>query len=893
MGRAIERVYFFHHTHTDIGYTHPQEEVAEQQAENIALAVKYCGLTEDRPPEARFAWTVETGWTLARFWERAGEEERSRFARYAREGRIQITAGYLHLTQLVPPELLIRSLEPVLAIAAACGVEVDTAMVSDVNGVNWFYAQLLPQIGVRYLNMAVNTARGGAPLPAQRPGGFWWESPGGDRLLVWNNEHYMTGSTMLNFPEAPSFDALQQYLRDLQGRGYPYDTVILPIQGYRRDNAIPNMAICDMVEQFNERAADLAGTGPSRPLCHLVTAGQALRDVAARFGDAIPVQRGAWPDWWDDGVASSAFETGLVRYAHNDLLTAEKAASLAVALGAGWPFPHQELERLREHLLLYDEHTWGWWRSVEDPYSLQTRALGHRKTSYAEDGALEGARYAERAVRVLAQQVAARSEDEQLILFNPLAWPRREVVRWNVLWRNPAHVAPTAVRVMDGTGHETPSQNHLLNYIGHLNPFSDLWVDFEAEVPALGYTIYRFQPTEEPVSVLAETECRVAENQFYRVEVDAVGRVQSLFDKELDRELAGPGPWHVNQLIYEEVNSSGGRGDLVENYPPFDFAPNRATVALNSPHEATTHLLADRFGVSLISVTSMPHFPSVLQEIRLDHSHKRVDFTTRFLKAEVEATEAVYIAFPLAIKPRVVRCDTSGGVFTPGSGQIPGTSTDWYNVLHGVQLLADDLALTWLCGEAPVVELGEMKTGKTPSSVVLDNGVLFSYALNNHWFTNFFARQGGEFTFRYRLLSAREGEAADLGRAGREMLTPFTAARIGVPSARGPGVEIVREPDATDRSTATFAEIVQGHASLDSLKPAHDGAGFVLRLHELDGKESVIRLRLNWPAPITVTMCDLLERLGKELVVEHSEIAVPLKPFGTASLRIRLAVPAS
>ena len=68
MADRISRVYFHHHTHTDIGDTHPQEEVAEQQAANIARALDFCSQTKDRAPESRFAWTVETGWTLARFW---------------------------------------------------------------------------------------------------------------------------------------------------------------------------------------------------------------------------------------------------------------------------------------------------------------------------------------------------------------------------------------------------------------------------------------------------------------------------------------------------------------------------------------------------------------------------------------------------------------------------------------------------------------------------------------------------------------------------------------------------------------------------------------------------------------------------------------------------------
>jgi hypothetical protein len=395
----------------------------------------------------------------------------------------------------------------------------------------------------------------------------------------------------------------------------------------------------------------------------------------------------------------------------------------------------------------------------------------------------------------------------------------------------------------------------------------------------------------------AEEEGRIAENDFYRVEVDENGRVLSLVDKELGRELSGDGPWHLNQFLYEEVTSTGGRADLLsENYPPFDFAPNRAKLSLSSPEGARICVTRDRLGVSLISVTSMPHFPSIVQEIRLDNGYKRVDFTTRFVKEEVEGTEAVYIAFPFAIRPDAVRCDISGGVFTPGREQIPGTSTDWYNLQHGVQLIADGLALTWLCGEGPLVEFGEMKTGKTPSPPILDNGLLFSYALNNHWFTNFFARQGGEFTFHYRLLSARATDVEELERAGRNMLTPFTVVRIGAQSARDPGVVgVTREQQKPLRpesrsgteNVASFGEVLEGSAALEALKPARDGDGFILRLYEIGGQESHVRLRLSWPTGVRATLCDLLERPQEDLPMEGNELRVLLKPFGTATLRLR------
>ena len=50
-------------------------------------------------------------------------------------------------------------------------------------------------------------------------------------------------------------------------------------------------------------------------------------------------------------------------------------------------------------------------------------------------------------------------------------------------------------------------------------------------------------------------------------------------------------------------------------------------------------------------------------------------------------------------------------------------------------------------------------------------GTIFSYVMNNYWYTNYVAGQGGDFTFRYVITSGRNLEPGQLSRLGWEEMT--------------------------------------------------------------------------------------------------------------------------
>ena len=148
-----------------------------------------------------------------------------------------------------------------------------------------------------------------------------------------------------------------------------------------------------------------------------------FRYIEQNFAAKIPVLRGDFGAWWEDGAASTAHETALCRRAEERAVTAEMLHSLAALLGRG-PYPKWNFDELWRNILLYDEHTWGAAGSISAPTAEQTVKQWEVKGSFA--------RQADAASRQLLQdgmvKLAALAPAADLVVFNPLAWSCTNVV---------------------------------------------------------------------------------------------------------------------------------------------------------------------------------------------------------------------------------------------------------------------------------------------------------------------------------------------------------------------------------------------------------------------------------------------------------------------------------
>jgi alpha-mannosidase len=831
----------FHHSHTDIGYTELQTRVAANHADYLDSALEYCRQTEGYPDDAKFRWNIEVSWALEQFLKSRPEAKVRELVGLIKAGRVELSGLYLNQSDCFSHEELIRSIDLSQEFAKANGLDIVSAMNDDVTGFGWALPQIFRQAGIKYFATGINETRSRAPL--RRPCAFWWESPDGSRILHWNGEHYLFGNydLLLHEPMAKSAPKVGDYLAKLEARGdYPYDMIAFNISAWTTDNCPPGRALSDRVKEWNEAYA--------YPKLRLATLRDFFGPFEAKYGGGLPVYKLGWPDYWTDGVGSTAFETGLNRVTHNELISAEKWSAAAAKLDPAFRFPAGEVRQACEQATLYDEHTWGAYNSIDDPQSELARSQWALKSGFAYEAREASRTVLRRGTEALAKLISADG-DFEFAVFNPLSWARTDVVRVT-LPAGPLREAKGKLRVVDRrTGSAAKFQ-----VMG-----DDAILLVAPDIPSMGYAVFSVSPglgeAPNPQSATMITTGAggpVLENRFFRLTVDPKsGGIASLVDKETGRELVDrTSPWKLNTYIYEQPE--GGRKAVDDMTKRAKF--NRWTPV------STAMIQSDWNGpvAKSLLVRSAPKMCRELrQRIVLYDDVKRVDLVNILDKEETFDPEAVYFAFPFNVGeaqpaaapgarggpggpspkgtvPLSVRFEISDADMAPGLEQLPGTTLDWHTVQHWVEFSGKDARVVWSPVEAPLVQFGDINTGKWLKKLDLANAWIFSYAMNNYWMTNFKASQEGRVEFRYSLTSLPPGAAGpdrvSSSRFGWEVHTPLTA--VWLPA---------KNKGEFTTAAESFVSVDQPDVIVQAVWLDSRGTPFA-RLREIAGRATDVRL---------------------------------------------------
>lgn len=855
------------HEHLDIGFTDYPEKVAELHAESID------GVMEIQKQVPDFRWTLDGYWVAEKYLEGRTEERRDQFVRALREGKIVLPPEYANQqTGTASLEGLFRSLYDSHRFAAQHGFATGAAHITDVPSYSWSYASVLADAGVKYFVAASNSWR--APiLPLGRwneRSPFYWQGPDGGKVLMWYSRAYLQLATLFATPPrvAAVHDSLPVFLQAYSRPDYKASAAI--IFGTQLENTPLSKEQAYLPAEWNKLYA--------WPKLVFSTFADAMAAIERPFNGQIPTYRGDLGPYWEDGFGSDSFATAVHRQNQQRILSAEKLGTLPAVLNSDL---RPECDRLADawrNILLFDEHTWTYVGATTQPDAEQTQRELELKRSRTTSAQREIAESLHRSWAQLESFLGPK--DPSVAVFNALSWPRSGTIEIDLQDGTAPFDAITGKQVpveilFTGRGTSLPGFGGGYRRVRFLAP----------DVPELGYKLYALRTVNPAKAANRKDETgnganhnlsgTTFENHYYRVTIDPEsGALRGIWDKDLGRELVDSNsPYGFGTYVYVS-----GADDMPNNsLYRFGAAlkPPQLT-AIPSSHGRLVEAVETADGVRIGLESSAPHTPAIRTEISLPDWQKRIDLTYTLRKEYVLSKEAVYIAFPFAADNPKFAYETQNGWVDPGRDELPGGSREWYAVNHWAAVRGRDGWAAIIPRDGPLVNFGDIVRGTWPTEFAPKSGAIFSWLMNNYWGTNFAPGQGGEFTFHYSIVSGRDFDPAALTRTGWENMTPLES----------DSVSASLHPGALPPDQAALISVNNPDVAVVTWKIAEDGRGTILRLEELAGKTSQVRIGSQYFEVREAWRCSGLEDDETHLNTIRGGVEIEIKPFEIITLRL-------
>ena len=215
----------------------------------------------------------------------------------------------------------------------------------------------------------------------------------------------------------------------------------------------------------------------------------------------------------------------------------------------------------------------------------------------------------------------------------------------------------------------------------------------------------------------------------------------------------------------------------------------------------------------------------------------------------------------------------SFGAARPELDQIPSACKNWMTVGRWVDVSNPDQGVTWVTLDAPLIEVGGITATLLNSQTNPDvwrkeierTQKFYSWAMNNHWGTNYRAYQDGPTRFRFILRPHRgENYPAEATRFATGFTQPLLVSRGGFGTSASKPLLRLSSSDV----------IVTG------LKPSDDRKGWIVRLFGASGNDKDVKLQWDKRQPSAVFLSGTGEQAGEKV---GNRVTVP--GFGVVTLR--------
>jgi alpha-mannosidase len=247
-------------------------------------------------------------------------------------------------------------------------------------------------------------------------------------------------------------------------------------------------------------------------------------------------------------------------------------------------------------------------------------------------------------------------------------------------------------------------------------------------------------------------------------------------------------------------------------------------------------------------------------EIRLFKNEKKIELKYTAHKQIVTDPEALYVAFPFAFADSRIVFETIGGTLSQGD-QLPGSSSDWNVAQNFVSVRGKAGQIVVVSDEVPLWQFSDFNMGKFERYPKPGKPILYSWVMNNYWFTNFRAYQEAGFSWSYQLTSSRD--------TSNTFATKFGwGERNGFPTRTFPA----GKPELKEPMAETLKVDGSPNVLLVNSRPAMNGKdAVILHFRELEGKESDITLGSK-VAGRPVKTITLVNAIGKKVAAAGTSL---------------------
>jgi alpha-mannosidase len=313
------------------------------------------------------------------------------------------------------------------------------------------------------------------------------------------------------------------------------------------------------------------------------------------------------------------------------LLSAESWAAI-VAIRDDVSYPREQLERAWKQVLFNQFHDVLPGSAIDSAYTDARDQLG--------EAVAIAKRILVRSHNILARQVTVPFEDgtQPVLVFNSHPWPVTTDVDLNYGSQK------MGVHVVDDEGEPVLFQHTQSTATTGDN--SRGAIVFRAEVPALGYRLYRLRAGEYPAGVAANsltTSDTVLENELVRVELDATsGWISSYLDKRTGVDVMAGVDGSTHTQICQDPTDTWGHRVVSYAWPGAPMATKRIVVRESGPLRLRIRIERAWDSSTLVEEWLLDHDSAVLRiDVSLDWREKAHLLKLRF-PTRLDAPAATY-----------------------------------------------------------------------------------------------------------------------------------------------------------------------------------------------------------------------------------------------------------